>query len=309
VHYWRRPLLYATSHCPSAEMLMLQMLYVRYLSSSTCAPLLIPKQDAFVHWRRSLVFICSRPMTSTTRVRRFWVAPWVVKITSRVHSTEADALRYLSSTRLNLPIPRFIASFVDDGATYTIMTRLPGIIVSEAGRDGLLCPVLQQTIMSEVSSMLEQLATLRPPPHLVGKIMASASGHDLPDGTFFFEERCGPFSSHAELWTHMGEFGQDEYETEVDAATRSIMDADPIRFVHADLRMYNVLIHEGHVSGIIDWEDAGWFPSSWQVHTMRWARMGCHAFWLRHWRENYRFPTEAEAAYDASKTFLIKSPV
>ena len=102
---------------------------------------------------------------------------------------------------------------------------------------------------------------------------------------------------------------KEKVEEDVPTETRHIMAMDPIRFVHSDLRTYNVLLHNGHISGVVDWQDSGWFPSSWQVHTMRWARVGCDRFWLLYWRDVHRFSPEAEAAYAASKTFLIQSPV
>ncbi|EIW56387.1 uncharacterized protein TRAVEDRAFT_49213 [Trametes versicolor FP-101664 SS1] len=47
--------------------------------------------------------------------------------------------------------------------------------------------------------------------------------------------------------------------------------ADPVHakrhrivFTHADLHACNVLVHEGRLSGIIDWEHAGWYPEYWE---------------------------------------------
>ncbi|EIN09492.1 kinase-like protein, partial [Punctularia strigosozonata HHB-11173 SS5] len=236
--------------------------------------------------------------------------PWLVKFRPRTTSTEASALRFLHATGLNLPIPRLVASFEHLGATYTVMTRIPGISVYEALCQGPLSLDLQQTIVKEVSSVLEKLQTLRQPHADAGQVMLSASGHDLPDPRYFFETRSGPFPSTTALWAHAGSYNDvQEYEENVDPVTRQIMEADPIRYVHADLRTYNVLIHDGHVSGIIDWEDSGWFPSCWQVYTMRWFSRGCADFWYGYWAFEHRFTAEAEAAYAASKTFLILPPV
>jgi len=33
-----------------------------------------------------------------------------------------------------------------------------------------------------------------------------------------------------------------------------------ILFTHGDLNPRNILVEEGHVSGIIDWEQSGWYP-------------------------------------------------
>lgn len=38
-----------------------------------------------------------------------------------------------------------------------------------------------------------------------------------------------------------------------------------IVFTHADINMRNVLVNEnGRISGIVDWECAGWFPEYWE---------------------------------------------
>lgn len=39
-----------------------------------------------------------------------------------------------------------------------------------------------------------------------------------------------------------------------------------IVFTHGDLNMRNILVHNGKLSGIIDWETAGWYPDYWE-HT------------------------------------------
>lgn len=36
-----------------------------------------------------------------------------------------------------------------------------------------------------------------------------------------------------------------------------------IVFTHADLNMRNVLIQNGRLSGIVGWENSGWFPEYW----------------------------------------------
>ena len=53
-------------------------------------------------------------------------------------------------------------------------------------------------------------------------------------------------------------------------------------FTHGDLNMRNVLVDEyGRLSGVVDWEHAGWFPEYWDYtkalfvtrHNPRWLRM------------------------------------
>ncbi|KAF7506042.1 hypothetical protein GJ744_012289 [Endocarpon pusillum] len=36
------------------------------------------------------------------------------------------------------------------------------------------------------------------------------------------------------------------------------------KFTHNDLKPSNILIKDGHISGIIDWGKAGWYPDYWE---------------------------------------------
>lgn len=243
------------------------------------------------------------------RLFRFNI-PWLVKATDRTTSTEAHALRYLHSTGLDLPIPRLIFSLVHRGTTYTVMSRIDGRNMYSALKNQELSQDTIETIASEVEVVLRKLQTLRQPPADAGKVMLSASGHGLPDPVLFFEEHAGPYPSIIDLWAHCADFfDAAELKRYVDQATLDIMAAEPIRYTHPDLRPYNIFIRDGHLLAIIDWEDSGWYPSSWQVHTMRWMRPGSSGAWTQYWRDKYRFSEVAEAAYAASKTFLQKSPV
>jgi len=40
-----------------------------------------------------------------------------------------------------------------------------------------------------------------------------------------------------------------------------------IVFTHGDLNPWNILVHDGHVSAILDWETAGWYPEYWEFTT------------------------------------------
>lgn len=58
-------------------------------------------------------------------------------------------------------------------------------------------------------------------------------------------------------------------------------DKKPHVFSHGDLVPENILVHDGHISGIIDWEYAGWYPYFWNPYIAlrrplvdsRWTRM------------------------------------
>jgi hypothetical protein len=261
------------------------------------------------HLQYWLLFCLTRPhQQANIRPFRFGI-PWIAKITWRTTSTEADALRFLHASGLDLPIPRLIWSFAHGESTFTIMQRIEGdnLCIMRYSLD----EQARQNVLAEIQVVLDKLSTLTPPVALRGKVMSSSSGHGLPDSVQFFDTRCGPFDSKLECWSYMSNcFCMDEFYEMTDVDTRRTMEDDPIVYVHPDLRMYNVIIKDGHISAIIDWQDSGWLPSSWQVHTLRWpTSAGCSGWWFLYWRDQHTFSPEAEAAYKASKSFLTKSPV
>ncbi len=47
-----------------------------------------------------------------------------------------------------------------------------------------------------------------------------------------------------------------------------------IMFTHNDLHYTNILIKDGHISAIIDWTEAGWYPDYWEyMAAMRQGQM------------------------------------
>jgi aminoglycoside phosphotransferase len=72
-----------------------------------------------------------------------------------------------------------------------------------------------------------------------------------------------------------------------------------IVFTHGDLKHHNIMVHDGHISGFLDFESAGWYPEYWEFTTpLRFAPMD---FWwialvLRLGGSKYMAELESEKA-------------
>lgn len=51
-------------------------------------------------------------------------------------------------------------------------------------------------------------------------------------------------------------------------------------FTHGDFKAHNILIgDDGHLSGFLDWESAGWLPEYWEYTTA--MRFGVKSWWYQ----------------------------
>lgn len=70
-----------------------------------------------------------------------------------------------------------------------------------------------------------------------------------------------------------------------------------IVFTHGDLWHHNIMVHEGRLAGIIDWEAAGWLPEYWECTTILRARKK-DSWWTRFvrdiWASGYEDELERE---------------
>lgn len=100
-------------------------------------------------------------------------------------------------------------------------------------------------------------------------------------------------------------WSEEEFMVRHGDAIRTV-EADRIVWVHRNLRWQNILVHNGRLSGIIDWENSGWFPCHWQLHALRYVR-GCPIRVCAMWKD-MKFPPETEAAYQASMSLIYYHP-
>ncbi|KAK7696080.1 hypothetical protein QCA50_000722 [Cerrena zonata] len=221
--------------------------------------------------------------------------PLVLKRSDRIESTEADALRFLNRVVPHLPIPKLIDSFRIDDVVYTLMTRLPGHNLTQLDREEEFTEEAMKPIVQDVLDIIEELWKVPQPAELNGQVMLSASGGGLPHPVAFHESLGGPYPSTYDCYKTMVM----NMSAHPPGHFNPIL-KDKIVWVPTDLTMRNVLVHNGRVSGMIDWEDSGWLPRHWFLHTLRFPRPGCEGAWARYWYFTHRFEPEIEEAFDAS---------
>lgn len=84
-----------------------------------------------------------------------------------------------------------------------------------------------------------------------------------------FHSTFGPFSSVEEFhWAARAGVTDSTTRPEMDNLQKLIdghsCTASTACFTHADLAFRNIMVKDGRITGIFDWELAGWFPYYWE---------------------------------------------
>ena len=155
-----------------------------------------------------------------------------------------------------IPIPRPLLVLPWGRRWYIVMTQIPGVELED---------VWPATSNSEKENYIQQLAVfirqlrrLRSP---FGSRICSANGRDIWDPRLRTYWTMGPFDNEYTFnraviiqvplpQPRPSYFGQDIPHR--------------ITFTHSDFARRNIMVRAGQVTGIVDWETAGWYPAHWE---------------------------------------------
>ena len=200
-----------------------------------------------------------------------------IKRSSITHSlAEAKSLLFVADNT-DVPVPRVYCAFMRKDVAYTVMSRIKGETLR-----------LQWSKMSETAraSILQQLVTMMSKLRSIEPSKGAGVGN-LGGGPLF-DQRVpgpsnifGPFARVADFHRFLRrgyeEADANEEVMELIRMQKEVED-EPIVFTHGDLSSFNIMVKGDKVTGIIDWETAGWFPAYWESAVAKGAAE-LHSFW------------------------------
>ena len=210
----------------------------------------------------------------------------IVKYGPRVHKYEGQVLRMVQDHTTTVPLPKLVDIVTDPttGVTYIVQQKLPGTLLST-----IISTTDESTlenIGSELRTFLNELSKLDGDGKHLGLLGRPGC---FDHGVFARYDRrnwnggCMEGINTAEDFVRwIGDytsFGLSREER--DNYINEFQFHHPTIFSHGDLQPENILVNEGRVSGIIDWECAGWYPYFWNDYiatlksdnTKRWEEL------------------------------------
>ncbi|MCJ1368257.1 hypothetical protein MMC16_007399 [Acarospora aff. strigata] len=173
---------------------------------------------------------------------------------------EAVNINYIQQNTC-IPVPKIVKDWKDsDDRYFILMERIEGETLADVWPKMSIAD--KERVADQAAKCLLQLRKLQ------SSSMGSLEGHPVysaflfPDGTHSTPH--GPFSADDELWRDLVAM-LGHLPEKARARLRACMPtATPFTFTHGDLTTVNIIVRDGNLAGIIDWEAAGFFPAWWE---------------------------------------------
>jgi aminoglycoside phosphotransferase len=198
----------------------------------------------------------------------------IVKTGRRVHLTEGATMKYLAENTA-VPVPKVYCSFLHKDRAYIVMERIHGEELPKAWNN--MSEKSIEGVLAQLRRIFQELRALTPPPRTGVESCIGGSLYDsrIPRGN----PRFGPFKTIQEFhfWLRRDLKPEDLKDREKDQDWQDLQDMiskqdgpwPQPNFTHGDLNPFNILVREGNIVGIIDWEFSGWYPNYWE-YTSAW---------------------------------------
>ncbi|KAK7419453.1 hypothetical protein QQZ08_010871 [Neonectria magnoliae] len=187
-----------------------------------------------------------------------------IKVTPFASLAEANTIRFVAR-HTSVPVPKIYCAFVHKGVTYTVMSKMRGKMAWYGWQNRT--EESKSIILAQLRRMVAELRSVLPPKEVY---VGAVDGGPLYDCRLPGKLLWGPFpttrnfhealANGADLGTAYGGL-PDEVQELFEFYRRP---ETQLVLTHGDLSSLNILVEGDEVTGIVDWETAGWLPSYWE---------------------------------------------
>ncbi|KAB8270316.1 kinase-like protein [Aspergillus minisclerotigenes] len=197
---------------------------------------------------------------------------------------EVQTLNQLTAHK-DIPVPKVLYEWVGHDQRYFILEeRVDGQTLEEAWPS--LSASQKAHIADEVAEIRNQLKYITSP-----SIRSVDQGPCFPGLLFFDLEPRGPFHSDIELWNAIALTLHDppgkQFPLHVlENLKKRFPLCEPYVLTHCDLNVGNIMVKDGKLVGILDWEYAAYYPIWYEYVSASWGLTEMDAEWKALLREH-----------------------
>ncbi|KAF1846479.1 phosphotransferase enzyme family protein [Cucurbitaria berberidis CBS 394.84] len=195
----------------------------------------------------------------------------LVKYGTHVSLIEAKTMLYVAE-RTSIPVPKLYAAYAygpldrdvsDFGSVYDTYIFMEFIEGEDLERSWERCTAIErQTISADLKKYMTELRAI-PAADYIG----SVHGGPVTDVILEWSTTSkGPFRSVEDFNATIAETFVAKSKGHVGPYIRGMLNSHKhgIVFTHGDLRPANIIVRDGRLAAIVDWEMAGWYPDYWE---------------------------------------------
>ncbi|EGD85709.1 hypothetical protein H112_06624 [Trichophyton rubrum D6] len=208
----------------------------------------------------------------------------LMKWTDRTNLEEVAAMQMVAAA--GIPAPKFLCCGEHPNQPFNrtfsiLMTRLPGITLENS--DDLLQVEGEEPWLEELKTCVDAMRQWSPPEKLfTGSVLRTPIlSQRVP------RHIMGPFTTQEDLYDYLfsaasahGFPSKEKFQETLVEARKIYERPHRVVFTHGDFKAHNILVdNDGHLSGFLDWESAGWYPEYWEFTTA--MRFGRNSWWYQ----------------------------
>ncbi|KAK2606302.1 hypothetical protein QQS21_003350 [Conoideocrella luteorostrata] len=115
-------------------------------------------------------------------------------------------------------------------------------------------------IAQQLRKIVDNMRAAKPPPQLIG-----AYGTEIRDTRVYSTFHSPPCHNEEEFNNFLLSSLHSQTPPLVrEAISRRLRTNHRIVLTHCDLAPRNILVEDGKITGLVDWEDSGWYPKYWE---------------------------------------------
>lgn len=193
--------------------------------------------------------------------------------------TEVTTLKHLAAYP-DIPVPKVLLDWVDDNGRYFVLQkRMKGQTLEQAWPS--LSESQKIAIADQVVGVRKQLRSLTSPSIQCVDQSPCTPGLLLPS-----RETHGPFHSDCELWEAISLTLHDPPnktfpQPALENLKKRLPKCEPYVLTHCDLNLGNIMVKDGALVGILDWEFAAYFPIWYEYVSASWGWTEEDAEWKK----------------------------
>lgn len=162
-----------------------------------------------------------------------------------------------------IPVPRILDVIDDGGQLFVLMSRVPGVPAHSIF--GTFDAATYDKFEPVLRDWLYQLRSLKPTSAVVGSVIGRAMIQPR-----LSRNPIGPFIDIAAFHKWLLSFCAEDEGSPVyrefrnQARVRSFTKPHRLCFTHSDFGLHNMIVENGRLTGLVDFEGAGWLPEYWE---------------------------------------------